>query len=93
LGSTVAIPTFDGSESLRIPEGTQSGQIFRLKGKGIKDLYSNRKGDILVKILVKTPKNLSKQQKKHLKQFAESMGDKLEGVDNSIADKFKDIIH
>ena len=93
LGSTIAIPTFDGSEQLRIPEGTQTGQTFRLKGKGIKDLYSSRKGDILIKVLVKTPKNLNKQQKKHLKQFAESMGEKLEGVDTSITDKFKDIIH
>ncbi|UCE42777.1 MAG: molecular chaperone DnaJ [Candidatus Aminicenantes bacterium] len=92
LGSTIEIPTFDGAEPLRIPEGTQTGQTFRLKGKGIKDLYSHRKGDIFIKVLVKTPKNLSKEQKKHLRLFAESRGDKLEGVDKSITDKFKDII-
>jgi len=93
LGSTIEIPTFEGSEPLRIPEETQTGQTFRLRGKGIKDLYSHRKGDIFVKVLVKTPKNLNKEQKKHLRQFAESMGEKLEGVDKSIIDKFKDIIH
>ena len=93
LGSTVEIPTFDGNESIHIPEGTQTGQTFRLKGKGIKDLYSRRKGDMFVKVLVKTPKNLNKEQKKHLRRFAESMGEKLEDVDKSIADKFKDIIH
>jgi molecular chaperone DnaJ len=93
LGSTVEIPTFDGAESLRIPEGTQTGQTFRLKGKGIKDLYSHRKGDILIKVSVTTPKNLNKEQKNYLMQFAESMGEKLGGVDKSIIDKFKDIIH
>lgn len=93
LGSIIEIPTFEGSEPLRIPEETQTGQTFRLKGKGIKDLYSRRKGDIFVKVLVKTPKNLNKEQKKHLRQFAESMREKLEEVDKSISDKFKDIIH
>ncbi len=93
LGSTIEIPTFQGTENLRIPEGTQSGQIFRLKGKGIKDLYSHRRGDIFVKVLVNTPQNLNKEQKKYLRQFAESMGDRLEGVDKSIIDKVKDFIH
>jgi molecular chaperone DnaJ len=93
LGSTIEIPTFEGPESLRIPEGTQTGQTFRLKGKGIKDLYGHRKGDAFVKVMVKTPTNLSKEQKKQLRQFADSRGEKLEGVDKSISDKLKDIIH
>lgn len=93
LGSIIEIPTFEESELLHIPEGMQSGQTFRLRGKGIKDLYSHRKGDIFVKVLVKTPRNLKKEQKKILKQFAESMGEKLEGVDKNIINKVKDIIH
>jgi molecular chaperone DnaJ len=93
LGSTIEIPTFDGSESLHIPEGTQTGQTFRIKGKGIKDLYSHRKGDLFIKVLVKTPRNLNKEQKEKLRLFAESMGERPEVVDKSIADKFKDIIH
>jgi molecular chaperone DnaJ len=93
LGSTIEIPTFEESELLQIPEGTQSGQTFRLKGKGIKDLYSHRRGDIFVKVLVKTPRNLKKEQKKILRQFAESMGEKLDGVDKNIIDKVKGIIH
>ena len=48
---------------------------------------------MFVKVLVKTPKNLNKEQKKHLMQFAESRGENLEGVDKSATDKFKDIIH
>jgi molecular chaperone DnaJ len=93
LGSIIEIPTFEESELLHIPEGMQSGQTFRLRGKGIKDLYSHRKGDIFVKVLVKTPRNLKKEQRKILKQFAESMGEKLEGVDKNIINKVKDIIH
>jgi molecular chaperone DnaJ len=93
LGSTIEIPTFQGTENLRIPEGIQPGQVIRLKGKGIKDLYSQRRGDIFVKVLVNTPQNLNKEQKKYLRQFAESMGEKLEGVDKSIIDKVKDFIH
>lgn len=93
LGSTIEIPTFYGTESLRIPEGTQTGQTFRLKGKGINDLYSHRKGDMIIKFTVETPKNLNRDQKKHLQRFAEAMGEDLEGVDKSVTDKFKDIIH
>ncbi len=93
LGSTIEIPTFEESELLHIPEGTQTGQTFRLKGKGIKDLYGRKKGDIFVKVLVKTPKNLNKEQKKILRQFAKSMGENIDGVDKNLADKVKGIIH
>jgi molecular chaperone DnaJ len=93
LGTTVEIPTLEGSEKLRIPEGTQPGEIFRLKGKGVRDLYSHRKGDLFVKVLVTTPTNLTKEQKSALKEFADSMGEKLESVDKSILDKMKNIIH
>jgi len=93
LGTTVEIPTLEGTELLKIPEGTQPGEIIRLKGKGIKDLYSHHKGDMFIKVRVNTPKNLSREQKKNLRQFAESLGENLEGVDRSIIDKVKNIIH
>ncbi|MFQ6037374.1 MAG: DnaJ C-terminal domain-containing protein, partial [Candidatus Aminicenantales bacterium] len=90
---TVEIPTLKGPEQLRIPEGTQPGQVFRLKGKGIKDLYSHRKGDLFVRVHVQTPKNLTKEQKRRLREFAESMGENLDGVDKSILEKVKNFIH
>jgi len=93
LGTTVEIPTLEGSELLKIPEGTQPGEIIRLKGKGIKDLYSRHKGDLFIKVLVNTPKNLSKDQKNYLKQFAESRGEYTERIDRSIIEKVKNIIH
>ncbi len=93
LGTTIEIPTLEGSEILKIPEGTQPGEIIRLKGKGIKDLYSRHKGDLFIKVIVNTPKNLSKNQKNYLKQFAESRGEYTERIDRSIIDKVKNIIH
>jgi len=91
LGAAVEIPTFEGTENLRIPEGTQPGQTFRIKGKGVKDLYGRGKGDLFVKVQVKTPRNLNRDQKKHLRQFAESMGENPDGVDKSIVEKIKNL--
>jgi len=93
LGTTVKIPTLDGMEILKIPAGSQAGEIFRLKGKGISDLESRRKGDLFVRINVKTPQNLSKEQKELLRKFAESRGEDLEILDKNILDKVKDIFH
>jgi molecular chaperone DnaJ len=93
LGTSARIPTLDGFEILKIPAGTQPGEIFRVKGKGIANLESHRKGDLFVKINVKTPQNLSKEQKDLLRKFAESRQEDLEVLDKSIIDKVKDIFH
>lgn len=93
LGTTAEIPTLEGHELLRIPGGTQSGEVFRLKGKGIKDLERRRKGDLFVKVNVKTPDNLTKEQKSLLRQFAESRGENLEAVNRNISGKIKNIVH
>lgn len=93
LGTTVEIPTLESHELLRIPGGTQSGEVFRLKGKGIKDLERRRKGDLFVKVNVKTPDNLTKGQKSLLRQFAESRGENLEAVNRNISGKIKNIVH
>jgi molecular chaperone DnaJ len=93
LGTSARIPTLDGFEILKIPAGTQAGETFRLKGKGIANLESHRKGDLFVKINIKTPQNLSQEQKELLRKFAESRGEDLEVLDKSIIDKVKDIFH
>lgn len=93
LGTSARIPTLDGFEILKIPAGTQPGETFRLKGKGIASLESHRRGDLFVKINVKIPQNLSKEQKELLRKFAESRGENLELLDKSIIDKVKDIFH
>jgi molecular chaperone DnaJ len=93
LGSEIEIPTLDGAEILSIPAGTQSGQVLKIKGKGIKDVHRQRKGDLYVKINVKTPENLTKKQKGMLKEFAVSRGENLDDIDRNILDKVKNIFH
>lgn len=83
LGVTVEIPTLDDAEKLRIPPGTQSGQVFRLKGRGIKDMNSRRLGDMFVKVTVRTPEDLSREEKSLLRQLGEVRGDDLDVIPKS----------
>ena len=75
LGAELEIPTIDGKVKYALPEGTQSGTTFRLKGKGIPALNGRGRGDQYVTVYIETPRNLNKEQKEALKKFAESMGD------------------
>jgi molecular chaperone DnaJ len=93
LGARVEIPTLEENEVLRIPPGTQSGEIFRLKGKGIKEIGSHRKGDLFVKAIVKTPDNLTKEQKALLLQLAALRGENLDSVDKAFVKRVKNIFH
>lgn len=77
LGATLEIPTLNGEEKLKIPKGTQSGKIFRLKGKGIPYLRGFGKGDQIVQLIVKIPTNLNKKQEELLREFARAGGEKL----------------
>ena len=69
LGDKIEIETIDGSVKLKIPEGTQSGKVFRLNGRGVPYLQSRGRGDQLVEIIVKTPSRLSRKQKELLKEL------------------------
>jgi molecular chaperone DnaJ len=70
LGADVEVPTLDGKELLKVPAGTQSGQLFRLKGKGVPIVHSTNRGDQHVVVKVVTPKSLTTQQKELLREFA-----------------------
>ncbi|MBQ8683729.1 MAG: molecular chaperone DnaJ [Clostridia bacterium] len=76
LGAEVDIPTLDGRMSYSIKEGTQPGDVLRVKGKGIPYLNGRGTGDLLLKIVVEVPKNLTSEQKKLLREFEEATGDK-----------------
>ncbi len=91
LGARVEIPTLEGSEVLKIPPGTQPGEIIRLKGKGIQDVSGRRKGDLFVKVQVRTPENPSKEQKALLAKLAELRGEDIESVDKSVIHRMKNI--
>jgi molecular chaperone DnaJ len=87
LGVTVEIPTLDGTEKLRIPPGTQSGEIFKIKGRGLKDMESRRAGDLYVKVQVRTPGNLTKDQKDLLRRLGELRSENLEFIDQQTVRK------
>ena len=75
LGDEITVPTIDGKVKYTIPEGTQTGTVFRLKGKGIKKLRRSDRGDQYVKVNIEVPKNLTKKQKDALKEFEKAMGE------------------
>ena len=80
LGAEIDIPVVGGkTEKFRIPEGTQSGTSFTVRGKGVPDVNTKRKGDLIITVNVETPKNLSKEQKDLLKKFSDSLDDKNSG--------------
>ncbi len=73
LGGELELPTLDGRVKLKVRPETQSGKLFRLRGKGVKSVRTSSKGDLLCRVIIETPVNLNKQQKDLLKQFGQSM--------------------
>ena len=72
LGAAVEVPTLAGKADVKIPRGTQHGQLFRLGGLGLPDLRSGRKGDEIVQVMIEIPKRLNKGQEALLRQFADT---------------------
>ena len=89
LGAELEIPTIDGKVKYTIPEGTQSGTTFRLKGKGIPGLNGRGRGDQYVTVNIETPRNLNREQKEALRKFSESLGEKNYEEHKSFFGKFK----
>ena len=76
LGAEIEIPTLEGKETYTIPEGTQNGTSFTLRGKGIPYVNSKSRGDLIFTVAIETPRGLSENQKDLLRKFAESLGEK-----------------
>ncbi|MCX7842684.1 MAG: molecular chaperone DnaJ [Clostridia bacterium] len=90
LGAELEVPTLDGKVKYNIPEGTQTGSVFRLKGKGIPFLRGNGRGDQYVKVVIEVPKHLSEKQKALLKEFAEISGEESHEQRKGFFEKMKD---
>ncbi len=75
LGDSIEVPTLTGTEKLKIPRGTQSGKIFRLKGKGIAHLRGFGRGDQIIETVVTIPTNLNRRQEEILREFARISND------------------
>ena len=84
LGGTIDLPTLTGKASLKLPLGTQSGTTFRLRGHGVSNLRSGRKGDQLVRMQIEVPAKLKADQRKLLEDFAIACGD----ADNPVSKTF-----
>lgn len=87
LGATLTVPTLDGAVEYEIPEGTQTGTRFRVRGKGIPYIRSKNRGDQYVTVNVEVPKNLTQRQKEILMEFDEDKNYKLK---KTFSDKMKD---
>ncbi|WDV44551.1 molecular chaperone DnaJ [Clostridiaceae bacterium M8S5] len=91
LGDEVEVPTLDGKVKYKIPEGTQTGTVFRLKNKGIQSLRGYGRGDQYVKVNIEVPKNLNNTQKDILREFAKETGVKVYEQKKGFFDKVKDM--
>lgn len=89
LGGELMVPTMDGKATLKLPAGTQSGTVFRLRGKGMPILNRGAKGDLMVTVQVEVPTNLNSDQKEKLKAFADSCGDQNSPMTESFFEKAK----
>lgn len=75
LGGEVKVPTFDGPVALKIPAGTQSGSVFKLKGRGMPVLNTTQQGDLMARVTIAVPQKLTSEQKKKVEELAELLGD------------------
>ena len=89
LGAELMVKTLDGEEKLKIPMGTQTGTVFRLRGKGMPALGGRGRGDLFVSVTVLTPTSLTREQRKLLEQLAEVETTDL--ADKKLVDKVRDI--
>lgn len=95
LGGELEVPTLDGRANLKVPAGSQTGKVFRLRGKGVRNARGSQAGDLFCKIVVETPVNLSKEQKELLEQLDSSMregGKRHSPKESSWTDKIKSFL-
>lgn len=90
LGAEVEIPTLNGRVSMKIPAGTQSGTVLRVRGKGLPSVEDGHSGDLLVHVVVETPTNLNGTQRKLLEELSRSLGDDAHPVHRSFLSRLKE---
>jgi molecular chaperone DnaJ len=91
LGAEVEVPTLSGTAQIRIPPGTQSSTVFRLKGKGVKNVQGYGWGDLLARVLVEVPNKLNSAQKAKLEEFGELCDENVHPIRKGFFDKAKDL--
>jgi molecular chaperone DnaJ len=89
LGGELEVPTLGGRANVKIPAGTQSGTVFKLRGKGMPVLNSSHSGDLMVRVVVEVPTKLNGEQRRKLEEFAELMGEENAPLRKSFFEKAK----
>jgi len=89
LGATIDVPSLNGPQQLKIPAGTQYGSVFRIRGQGLPEMRSGRKGDQLVQVTIETPTNLNARQEELLREFAQTENANVSPKTQSFFEKLK----
>ena len=89
LGGEIAVPTLEGKANLKVPAGTQSGQVFKLRDKGIRSVDGRHRGDLLARLIVEVPTLLNADQRQKLIEFAELCGEENTPLHKSFFDRAK----
>src|SRR5947209_4541326 len=90
LGGEVPVPTLEGKANLKVPAGTQSGQMFKLRGKGLVHVNGREHGDLLVRVMVEVPTRLNAEQRAKLEEFAELCGEENTPLRKSFFERAKE---
>lgn len=90
LGGEVAVPTLEGKANLKVPAGTQSGQIFKLRDKGIVNVNGRERGDLLARLIIEVPTRLNGEQRQKLEEFAELCGEENTPLHRSFFERAKE---
>ncbi len=92
LGAEIDVPTLDGADKLKIPGGTQSGEIFKLNGRGMPDPHGRRQGDLLIQTFIETPKKIKGRQEELLRELAELENKDVSPQRKSFLEKIKEYL-
>ncbi len=90
LGGEIPVPTLEGKANVKVPAGTQSGQMFKLRGKGIVHVNGREHGDLLVRVMVEVPTKLNAEQRAKLLEFAELCGEENTPLRKSFFDRARE---
>src|ERR1700731_3501860 len=93
LGGEVPVPTLEGKANLKVPAGTQSGQMFKLRGKGVVHVNGREHGDLLVRAMVEVPTQLNAEQRAKLQEFADLCGEENTPLRKSFFERAKEFFH
>lgn len=91
LGAEIEVPTLEGKVKMKLAPGTQSGSVFRLKGKGVPDVRGYGRGDELVRVTIETPRKLTARQRELLEEFAKLSGEDVQPMTKGFLDKVKEM--